>query len=85
MVLLQESKRNVCEHALQSTKPCPTVGIHTVIRVAGVLPSAPESAGQREKNRKQLNTHLPLLPPFLIDHFSPRCHQLLSYFQFTMI
>ena len=49
MVLLQESKRNVCEHALQSTKPRTTVRMNTVISVLGVLPRAPEAASQKEK------------------------------------
>lgn len=35
LVLLQESKRNVCEHALQSTEPCTTVRVNATISVAG--------------------------------------------------
>lgn len=52
-MFLQESKRNVCEHALQSTKPYIAVRMNIVISVLRVFPSAPEAAGQIGKKKKK--------------------------------
>lgn len=61
IVLVWESKRNVCKHALQSTKPWTAVRINTGLSVSGALPSAPEAAGWKGKTW----THFLLFPPSL--------------------
>lgn len=55
IVLFQESKRNVCEHALRSTKAYTTVRTNTVISVSRVLPQHQQ---QRAKKKKKNKTHL---------------------------